>query len=159
MITGWQPLQRAARSPREACLPVRDDGTLLGRAVRFIHENATRGIHVRDVAAHIRASRRWLDGQFVEQLGRTPHEEIVRVQFARVERLLRDTDLSLQEIAGQCGFRHTEYMSVAFKRRYGVSPSRWRGHRIGRHRTVRRLPVKGSRTSINGNRLKSPSFV
>jgi LacI family transcriptional regulator len=134
MITGWLPLQRVARSPREEGLPVRDDGTILGRAVRFIHENATRGIHVRDVAAHIRASRRWLDGQFVEQLGRTPHEEIVWVQFAHVEQLLSQSDLSLEEIAGQCGFRHAEYMSVAFKRRYGVSPSRWRGRRISRLR-------------------------
>lgn len=159
MITGWLPLQRVARGSREERPPVRDDGTMLGRAVQFIHENATRGIHVRHVAAHIRASRRWLDGQFVEQLGRTPHEEIVRVQFARVERLLAETDLSLEEIAGQCGFRHTEYMSVAFKRRYGVSPSRWRGRRICRHRAVRRLPVTGSRTSMKGNRLKSPSFV
>jgi LacI family transcriptional regulator len=134
MITGWLPLQHVARGPQEERPPVRDDGTILGRAVQFIHEHATRGIHVRDVAAHVRASRRWLDGQFVEQLGRTPHEEIMRVQFARVEWLLVHTDLSLEEVAGKCGFRHAEYMSVAFKRRYGVSPSRWRGRRISRVR-------------------------
>lgn len=132
MITGWLPLTRVPPAMRGA--PASDDGTILGRAVRFIHENATRGIRVRDVAAHIRASRRWLDGQFVEQLGRTPHEEIMRVQFARVEQLLAQSDLSLEEIAGQCGFRHAEYMSVAFKRRYGVSPSQWRGRRISRVR-------------------------
>jgi LacI family transcriptional regulator len=132
MITGWLPLTHGA--PANHGAPPSDDGTILGRAVRFIHENATRGIHVRDVAAHIRASRRWLDGQFVEQLGRTPHEEIMRVQFARVEQLLAQSDLSLEEIAGQCGFRHAEYMSVAFKRRYGVSPSQWRGRRVSRAR-------------------------
>lgn len=137
MIVGWSPLQHRSNAPGGGCSPVVDDGTLLGRAARFIHENATRGIHVRDVAAHIRVSRRWLDGQFVEQLGRTPHEEIVRVQFAQVERLLADTDLALEEIAGQCGFRHAEYMSAAFKRRYGVSPSRWRGRRILRARRRR----------------------
>ena len=132
MITGWIPLKYSStaddRGVRE------DDGTILGQAVRFIHDNATLGIHVRDVALHVRASRRWLDGQFVEQLGRTPHEEIVRVQFARVERLLRDSDLPIEEIATQCGFRHAEYMSVAFKRRYGVSPCQWRGRRIPKAR-------------------------
>lgn len=132
MITGWLPLHQVAAPALGERSLTRDDGTLLGRAVKFIHENATRGIHVRDVAAHIRASRRWLDGQFVEHLGRTPHEEIVRVQFALVEQLLAHSDLSLEEIAGQCGFRHAEYMSVAFKRRYGMSPSRWRGRRISR---------------------------
>ena len=134
MITGWLPLQRVGGGSRGSDTLVHDDGTILGRAVRFIHENATRGIHVADVAAHVRASRRWLDGAFVEQLGRTPHEEIVRVQFARVEQLLVETDLALEEIASQCGFRHAEYMSVAFKRRYGVSPSRWRGRRAVRGR-------------------------
>jgi len=134
MITGWLPLRPVGKGPHRSDQLVHDDGTILGRAVRFIHENATRGIHVSDVAAHVRASRRWLDGAFVEQLGRTPHEEIVRVQFARVEQLLVETDLALEEIASQCGFRHAEYMSVAFKRRYGVSPSRWRGRRAVRAR-------------------------
>ena len=136
MITGWIPLKNVSeKSGGPAAQNGRsreDDGTILGRAVQFIHEHATHGIHVREVAAHIRASRRWLDGQFVEQLGRTAHEEIVRVQFRLVERLLIDTQLSLHEIAEQCGFRHPEYMSAAFKRRYGVSPSHWRGTRIRR---------------------------
>ena len=138
MITGWLPVvydRAASRGPQLADRPVLiDDGTILGRAVRFIHENAMRGIHVRDVAVHVRASRRWLDGQFVERLGRTPHEEIVRVQFAHVERLLLETELPLEDIAVRCGFRHPEYLSVAFKRRYGVSPSQWRGRRIPRTR-------------------------
>lgn len=129
MITGWIPLKHSSQISARGSRA--DDSTILGRAVKFIHQNATRGIHVRDVAAHVRASRRWLDAQFVEQLGRTPHEEIVRVQFARVEQLLVETDLPLDGVAGQCGFRHAEYMSVAFKRRYGVSPSTWRGRRAG----------------------------
>ena len=136
MITGWSPLKQACEKSggptAQNGLAREDDGTILGRAVRFIHEHATHGIHVREVAAHIRASRRWLDGQFVEQLGRTAHEEIVRVQFALVEKLLMETDLSLHEIAERCGFRHPEYLSAAFKRRYGVSPSQWRGRRARR---------------------------
>lgn len=147
MIVARSPLQPRSTAPGGGCPPVLDDGTLLGRAVRFIHDNATQGIHVRDVAAHIRVSRRWLDGQFVKRLGRTPHEEIVRVQFAAVERLLADTDLSLEEIAGQCGFRHPEYMSAAFKRRYGVSPSQWRGRRILRARRLTCPPVRHRKLS------------
>lgn len=149
MITGWLHLRQVATAYRGGTGEICDDGTILGRAVKFIHEHATRDIQVRDVAAHVRASRRWLDGQFVEQLGRTPHEEIVRVRFARVERLLSQSDLSLEEIASQSGFRHAEYMSAAFKRRYGTSPGRWRGRRISRVR--RRQP--GQRRAKN---LMSP---
>lgn len=70
--------------------------------------------------------RRALESRFVRRVGHTPHEEIVRVQFRRVEQLLAATDLPLATIAARTGFRHPEYMTVAFTRRHGMSPSRWR---------------------------------
>ena len=48
--------------------------------------------------------------------------------------LLRETDLSLEKIAIQCGFRHVEYMTVVFKRDLGQTPSDYR-----RQRRLRRL--------------------
>ena len=65
-------------------------------------------------------------GRFLRRVGHTPREEIAHVQFRRVEQLLVETDLPLAAVAARAGFRHTEYMTVAFTRRYGVSPSRWR---------------------------------
>ena len=32
----------------------------------------------------------------------------------------------LTKVAEQAGFQHAEYLSVAFKRRFGVPPSRYR---------------------------------
>ncbi|MFM1996577.1 MAG: hypothetical protein RLZZ111_964, partial [Planctomycetota bacterium] len=55
-----------------------------------------------------------------------PHEEIERVRFRRVEQLLRETELPLAAIADRTGFRHTEYLTVAFGRRHGMPPSVWR---------------------------------
>jgi LacI family transcriptional regulator len=62
-------------------------------------------------------------------VGHTPHEEIARVQFRRVEQLLLETELSLAAIAARAGFKHTEYMTVAFTKRHGMPPSRWRQER------------------------------
>jgi LacI family transcriptional regulator len=59
-------------------------------------------------------------------LGRTPHEEIIRVQLNRVKRLLGETDLSLSEIAERSGFEHVEYLSVVFKKEVGLPPSQYR---------------------------------
>ena len=129
-------------------------GTVLDRAVRFIHENATTGIHVDAVAAHVRASRRWLDAEFVKHLGHTPHEEIIRVQFAHVERLLQDTDLPLHEIAFRAGFRHPEYLSAAFKRRYGVAATHWRAGHRRQHRSAMARAAWNGRT--NAKILISP---
>jgi len=81
---------------------------------------------VADIAGALRVTRRVLEKRFVKRLGHTPHEEIARMQFRRVEQLLRETDLPLAAVAERCGFRHPEYMTVAFTRRYGLPPSRWR---------------------------------
>jgi LacI family transcriptional regulator len=84
------------------------------------------GIKVQDVVRELGISRRILDARFAARVGHTPHEEIARQQFRRVEQLLTETDLPLATIAERCGFRHAEYMTVAFTRRHGLPPSRWR---------------------------------
>ena len=96
------------------------------RAVRFIREHACDGINVKDVLRAVPHERRLLEGRFKKLVGRTPHEEIVRVQLNRVKELLTETDLSLEQIAERTGFAHVEYLSVVFKKKIGQPPSRFR---------------------------------
>jgi LacI family transcriptional regulator len=67
-----------------------------------------------------------MEKRFVKFIGRTPHQEIIRVQLERVKQLLTQTDLPIEEIAERAGFAHVEYLSVAFKRELGVPPSKYR---------------------------------
>jgi LacI family transcriptional regulator len=106
-------------------LAIEDDD--VARALRYIREHAREGIDVGDVLRAVPVSRRILEAKFRKLLGRTPHAEILRVRLQRVEQMLTETDLPLREIARRTGFRHTEYLSVAFKREYGRSPSTLRG--------------------------------
>jgi len=117
------PLGIATRQSTDV-LAIDDD--LVVAAVRHIRAYACRGIRVADVIDVLRTSRRVLETRFVKRIGHTPHEEIARVRFRRVEQLLRETSLPLATIAARCGFQHPEYMTVAFTRRYGAPPSRWR---------------------------------
>lgn len=107
------------------------DDAVVVAAVRYIREHACDGIKVADVLKAVGSGRRGLESRFTRRVGHTPHEEIARLQFRRVEQLLAETDLPLATIAARAGFRHTEYMTVAFTRRHGVSPSRWRRSRRG----------------------------
>jgi LacI family transcriptional regulator len=102
------------------------DDSDLSAAVRFIRAHATQGIKVEDVLRAVPLSRRVLEARFQRLLGRTPHEEITRVQIERVKELLAETNLSLSAIAHRAGYRHVEYMSVAFKRETGQPPSVYR---------------------------------
>lgn len=98
----------------------------VARAVAYIRSHACAGITVDDVLRAVPQARRLLERRFKKLLGRTPHEEILRVQLDRVKALLAQTDLSLADVAERCGFAHVEYLSVVFKKKAGLPPSQYR---------------------------------
>lgn len=102
------------------------EDAVIARTVRYIREHACDGINVQDVLKAVPQSRRRLENRFKRLLGRTPHDEIVRVQLNRVKMLLTETDLSLAQIAEKAGFEHVEYLSVVFKKEIGLPPSQYR---------------------------------
>ena len=52
--------------------------------------------------------------------------EIWRLRVEKVKQLLRETDWSLSAVALKAGFRHPEYLSVAFKREVWMTPGAYR---------------------------------
>lgn len=99
---------------------------MVSDAVRFIRNHAYDDIQVQDILEQLKVSRRILESRFQKALGRTPHDEIINVKLKLVKRLLLDTKLSLAVIAERIGFKHTEYMSVVFKRATGIRPGEFR---------------------------------
>jgi len=95
-------------------------------AMSMIREHACNGLQARDVADRSPVSRSVLQRRFRAVLGRSVHEEIVRVQLRKAEELLRDTDLALKTVAEKAGFKHQEYMGAVFKTRLGMTPGQYR---------------------------------
>jgi LacI family transcriptional regulator, galactose operon repressor len=96
------------------------------RAVQFIRRHACDGIAVADLLENVPLSRRVLEHRFAEQVGKSPHQQIVQTRLERVKDMLINTDLPLTTIASRCGFKHQEYMSVVFKKHVGLPPSEYR---------------------------------
>lgn len=101
-------------------------------ALRYIRENACRGIEVDLVARHAGLNRRYLERRFRAYLQRSPFQEIRRVQMERVKDLLAQTDLTIDAIADQTGFGGRTRLTVEFSKHIGVSPGAYR--RQFRHR-------------------------
>ena len=101
---------------------------LVAHAARFIRENATAGINVDDLCRKLNASRSTLDRRMKTALSRTPKEEILRVRFREVERLLRETDLTIEAVAANVGYRQPSYFIKHFRRDHTVTPAIWRRH-------------------------------
>ncbi len=98
----------------------------LARAVAYIREHACDPCSVTDVLDHVPVSRRWLERQFVDHLGRTPHEEITRIRMALAQQLLRESEDGLPQVATRCGYSAVQSFSQAFHQSLGTTPAAYR---------------------------------
>jgi LacI family transcriptional regulator len=96
------------------------------RAAKRIRERAFTGLPVGELCQHLHVSRSTLDRRMKAALGRGAKEEILRVRFREVNRLLQSTDLTIDAIAEQTGFTHPHYLQTAYRERFGITPGEFR---------------------------------
>ena len=96
------------------------------RAVRLIRAEALSGITVGEICDRLHLSRSTLDRHMKRTLKLGTKEEILRIRFREVNRLLRNTDFTLEVIAEQTGFTHAHYLSETYRKRYGITPGNYR---------------------------------
>jgi AraC-like DNA-binding protein len=90
---------------------------LVAQAARLIRENALVDISVGDLCRKLNVSRSRLDRRMKTALKRSPKEEITRIRPREVERLLRETDITIEVIAEQTGFAHSHYLQAVLNKR------------------------------------------
>ena len=95
-------------------------------ALRFIRKNILHNISVGDVLDEVVISRRNLDRKFTVALGRTIHEEITRIRIEKICEMLRMPNLSISQIAYDCGFNDLAQLGGYFLRHKGTSPGKYR---------------------------------
>jgi LacI family transcriptional regulator len=95
-------------------------------ALMFIREHACDPCSVEDILRHVPAGRRWLERQFDQKLGRSPGDEIQRIQMETAKRLLIQPALTIPEIALRCGFSSSPTFGRAFLRIVGTTPAAYR---------------------------------
>ncbi len=104
----------------------------LASALRHIREHACAGIGVDDVLRAAPMSRSSLERGLRRVLGRSPHDELLRVRLDAAKRLLAETDLKLSAVAQRSGFRHVQRLCERFRAQFGETPGRYRA-RTRRH--------------------------
>ncbi|HIV71680.1 MAG TPA: AraC family transcriptional regulator [Candidatus Aquabacterium excrementipullorum] len=81
---------------------------------------------VADIAQACQLSRSYFIRAFRDTTGATPHQWLVKQRVAQARGLLRDSALSLAEIAVSCGFSDQSHFTRVFARAEGTSPGQWR---------------------------------
>lgn len=122
-VTHIAPIAVAARASTDV-LAIEDRD--LVDALRFIRNNAAKGIGVEHVVRQVAIPRRTLERKFQEQLKHGPHEEIVLARVELARDMLVHTDLPMPLIAGRCGFSGHDRMIKSFKNQMGMTPTAYR---------------------------------
>ncbi len=105
---------------------------IVAEAIRYIRENACKGLGVDDVVAHVHISRSLLQRRFKEALGRTLHDEFFQVRLNHARFLLEESDMPIAWVAEKSAFNHQAYLGKVFKKELGMTPLEYRNkHKRG----------------------------
>ena len=99
----------------------------VSRVVSYIRENIQdSSLQVADLANLVSISRRALERRFNQALGYGPAHEIQTTRNQLVKKMLRETDMSITDLASRAGYASHEYMIRAFRKETGKTPLKYR---------------------------------
>lgn len=95
-------------------------------ALTFIEDNYHRDVSVEEIAAFCGLNRSYFGKVFRETMGESPQTFLLHYRMAKAAQLLKETRLSVGEIAQQVSYDNQLHFSRAFKKVHGVSPREYR---------------------------------
>ncbi|MEM7243220.1 MAG: helix-turn-helix domain-containing protein [Pseudomonadota bacterium] len=102
---------------------VDEDATdpMVSRAIRLMQANLEEPISTKDLAEELNTTTRSLERKFKSELKKSPGSFYRELRLIRAHNLIKNTNMSLAEIAAACGFGTG--FARAFKDYYGKTPS------------------------------------
>lgn len=105
--------------------PAADSGGMAPLLV-WLEENLRRDLSLAAIARKACASTRTLSRKFKEQVGMTPAQWVIQARIRKAQRLLETTDLSIDQLASEVGFRSPSVLREHFSAQLGTSPQGYR---------------------------------
>ncbi len=115
---------RAAAYQDEADSSHHDE--LVIEAQQWLQEHLGKPVSMDGLAAHLGLSTRSFNRRFRQATGMSPQAYLQRLRINQARELLKQSNLSIGEIAWQLGLQDASYFSQLFRRHSGVSPLRYR---------------------------------
>ncbi|MGC1301997.1 MAG: AraC family transcriptional regulator [Caulobacteraceae bacterium] len=121
LLAGHSNLAAAPRAVRAAIAPHR-----LAAVTGYVEAHLSEDIILRDLAAVAGLSPFHFARTFALTTGYTPHAYVMIRRLEAAKRLLRDSVMSIDVIARQCGFSSASHFSTRFRRATGATPTAFR---------------------------------
>ena len=88
----------------------------------YIEQHLDEKLTLADIARHLNISSNYLSSLYKKEYGGSVYECVIFKRMEKAVALLRETQLSITEIADRTDFRDIYYFSRLFKKYYGISP-------------------------------------
>lgn len=92
------------------------------KVILFIENNLSAPLTLKSIAKEHNLNHSYLSDLFHRETGQTIIQYITEKRLDLAAKLLKDTHLSIQTVAQQCGINDVNYFSKLFKKAYNVSP-------------------------------------
>jgi AraC-like DNA-binding protein len=79
-----------------------------------------------ELAQQLDCSIRHFRRLFREKFGVPLRVHQTELRLLRVRQLLAESDATVIDVAGLCGYRHLSFFNSMFKKRFGMMPGEWR---------------------------------
>lgn len=99
---------------------------MVADCIAYFHRHYSQHICLDTLVQKYAISKQGLIQKFRKSVQKTPMEYLSMLRVNQSKLLLRDTALSVSQIAEACGFENVYYFSNCFKRHTGASPSAYR---------------------------------
>ena len=115
-------IRGATEGQRQVLLGAAVRNTMIQRAVQRMEATVEEPVSPARLARELGVSQRQLERLSKRYLGCTPAKFHAQLRLQRARRMLRQTELSVAEIAIACGFVSLSHFAKAYRRQFSVSP-------------------------------------
>jgi transcriptional regulator GlxA family with amidase domain len=115
-------IRAAADDQRRMLLGMGVTNSVVQKAVSLMEAAIEEPVPLGELTLRTGVSQRQLERLCKRYLGATPAQYYVQLRLERARRMLRQTDMSVAEVAIACGFVSLSHFAKVYRRHYGLSP-------------------------------------
>ncbi|QHI68493.1 helix-turn-helix domain-containing protein [Tichowtungia aerotolerans] len=99
---------------------------LIAKSLAHMEQKLYEPLSIEQLAKMANMSERNFYRTFQKATGVSPNQHLTNLRISQATELLKHSDASITEIAFECGFQDSSYMTKQFKKHMGLTPSMFR---------------------------------